>query len=143
MLINTTYTNKDELQLIDDVVGKSYSFLNKLRRHGIGSKRMIVDEVSKGLTQVMSVHQEITYASIEIRPAGILVHFNAERKSFIWAIPFYQLVIYKTNGASIHANGHFVHFKNTKQFKENKAFFKQLLQAKIDYDAQFKSPSML
>ena len=143
MFINTTYTNKEELQLVDDLIGKRFSLLEKLRRRGVGSKRMIVDEVSPRFYRALSVHQEITYASIELRPGGILIHFNAERKSFSWAIPYYQLVLYKTSGASIHANGNFVHFKNNKQFKENKAFFQDLLQAKIDFDNFYSRPSIL
>ncbi len=143
MLFNTAYTNKDDQQLIADLIGKPFSTLEKLKRKGVGSKRMIVEEVSPKFIQALSAHQDITYSSIELRTGGILVHFNSGPKRFAWAIPYYQLVIYKTNGSSIHANGNFVHFKNNKQFKENEKFFKQLMQEKIDFDYKHRAPFML
>jgi hypothetical protein len=45
--------------------------------------------------------------------------------------------MYKTNGASIHAQGRFIHFKNNKTFKENKRFFEKMLDEKIKYDEQY------
>jgi len=47
------------------------------------------------------------------------------------------LVLYKTNGASIHAQGKFINFKNNRTFIENKRFFKRLLDAKVAYDERF------
>lgn len=143
MFVNTTYFNRDNQHLIDDLVGKRFGFIEKLKRKGVGSSRMIVGEISQRLSQVTNVHQELTYANIELRPGGILVHLNSARKSFTWAIPFYQLVIYKTNGFSIHCNGNFIHFKNDKLFRENKSFFKNLMQAKIDFDNLYPSPTMV
>ena len=67
-----------------------------------------------------------------MRPKGILIHINKGLKTFSWIIPFYHLVIYKTNGSSIHAQGKFIHFKNNLNFRENKSFFKKLLNAKVD-----------
>jgi len=48
------------------------------------------------------------------------------------------LVIYKTNGSSIHAQGKFIHFKNNITFKENKSFFDKLLSLKVAFEKQYE-----
>ena len=124
--------------MINDTLGKPFSFFQALRMRGIGSKRMIIDGVSPNLVQYTNKVSDINYANIELRPRGILLHINKGLQTFSWIIPYYQLVIYKINGSSIHAQGRFVHFRNNVTFKENKAFFDKLLDEKIKYDEQFK-----
>jgi len=72
-----------------------------------------------------------------MRPGGIIVYINKGLQNFSWVIPYYQLVLYKTDGTSIHAQGKFINFKNNKMFKENKAFFNRLLDIKVVYDERF------
>lgn len=137
MIVDSTYTNKDDKILINDLVGKSYSFLKSFKLGGIGSKRMIIDKVSPSLKQYTNKISDINYANIELRPKGIIIYINKGLQTFSWAIPFYQLVIYKANGSSIHAQGHFIHFKNNRTFKENKGFFDKLLDEKVKYDMEY------
>ena len=120
MVLDTTYYNKEHKQLFDNFVGKPYTFFEAIKRRGIGSKRMIVD--------------------IEMRKKGILIHITKGLKNFTWAIPFYHLVLYKTDGMSIHAQGRFIHFKKSKNFYENKNFLRSLLEEKVLFDEQFKIP---
>ena len=137
MILNTTYNNKEHKEIINDLIGKPYSFFEALKLKGIGSKRMIIDDVSPKLKQYLNKVSDMNYANIEMRPNGILIYINKGLKNFAWIIPYYQLVIYKTNGASIHAQGHFVRFRNNKTFKENKGFFDKLLNAKVEHDEQY------
>lgn len=137
MLFSTTHTNKETVRSINDIVGKSYGFFESLKLKGTGSKRMIIDEVSPNLISVINTVDDINYGNIELRPNGILIHIAKGHKNFTWAIPFYQLVIYKINGSSIHAQGKFVHFRANKTFKENKLFFDKMLNMKVKYDEQY------
>ncbi|MDB4402648.1 hypothetical protein N9169_04200 [Algibacter sp.] len=137
MILDSTYKNKDHKQLLLDVVGEPFTFLESLKMKGIGSKRMIINDVSPNLNTYLNTVSDINYANIELRKSGILIFINKGLQNFTWAIPYYQLVIYKTNGASIHAQGKFVHFKNNITFKENKLFFKKMLDQKIKYDAEY------
>ncbi len=137
MILDSTYKNKDHKQLLLDVVGEPFTFLESLKMKGIGSKRMIINDVSPNLNNYLNTVSDINYANIELRKSGILIFINKGLQNFTWAIPYYQLVIYKTNGASIHAQGKFVHFKNNITFKENKLFFKKMLDQKIKYDAEY------
>lgn len=137
MILDTTYYSKELKELIEDIVGKPYSLIQSLKLKGIGSKRLMIDDVSPNMKQYLNKVSDINYANIELRPKGILIHINKGLKTFSWIIPFYHLVIYKTNGSSIHAQGKFIHFKNNLNFRENKSFFKKLLNAKVDYEQTY------
>jgi len=118
-------------------VGRPFSILKAIKMKGAGSKRMIVDEVSPNLKSVLNTIPDVNYANIELRPVGIIIRINKGLKNYAWVIPYYQLVIYKTNGSSIHAQGKFIHFRNNQTFKENKSFFDKLLDLKIKHDNQY------
>ena len=143
MLLDTTHYNPQHKQIIDDLVGRPYTFFQKLKLGGIGSKRMIIDKVSPNMQNVMNTVSDINYGNIELRPNGILVMVTKGLKSYTWAIPYYHLVIYKINGSSIHAQGKFVHFRANKTFNENKKFFGKLYDQKVKYDMQYKMPDAL
>ncbi|SEA02175.1 hypothetical protein [Bizionia paragorgiae] len=137
MLYNTTYTNKEDQNAIDLSVGRAYGFLERIKLGGIGSKRMIIEEVSPNLSHITNTISDTNYANIELRPRGILILINKGLSNYTWVIPFYHLVIYKINGSSIHAQGKYIHFKNTRTFKENKRFFDKLLAIKVKFDQQY------
>tara|TARA_R110002096_G_scaffold12004_2_gene43617 strand:- start:993 stop:1442 length:450 start_codon:yes stop_codon:yes gene_type:complete len=142
LVLNSTYKNKEEKQILEDLVGRPFTLFESFRMKGIGSKRMVISDVSPNLAHVMNSVSDTNYANIELRKNGILIYVNKGLKNFTWAIPYYQLVIYKTNGASIHAQGKFIHFKNNKTFKENKSFFSKMLDEKIKYDMQYNFQSV-
>jgi hypothetical protein len=137
MIFNTTYYNKDATATINDLLGKSYSFLKAIKLGGVGSKRMIIDAVSPGFLKVINLVSDINYGNIELREKGIIVHINKGLKNFSWAIPYYQLHTYKTEGFSIHAHGNFVRFKNDKLLKENKTFIAKIINSKIENRKQY------
>jgi len=140
MILETTYTNKEQTELINDLVGKPFRFMQSLKMKGVGSKRMIIEDVSPNMQQYLNKIEDVNYANIELRPIGILIRINKALKTFTWVIPYYQLVIYKTNGSSIHAQGRFIHFRNNITFKDNKAFFDKLLNEKVKYESQYSIP---
>jgi hypothetical protein len=137
MILETTLTNKEQNELINDLVGKPIGLLQSIKMKGIGSKRMIIDDVSINMKTYLNSVSDANYANIELRPIGILIRINKGLRNFTWVIPYYQLVIYKANGSSIHAQGRFIHFKNTITFKENKSFFDKLLDKKIAYESRY------
>ncbi len=142
MILNSTYTDKATTELTNDLVGKPFSLLKRFRLGGIGSKRMVIDKVSPNLRQYLNTIADINYANIELRPAGILIHINKGLQTFTWIIPYYQLVIYKTDGSSIHGQGRFINFKRNLLLNENNSFIKKMMDLKIRYDINFKSPTM-
>jgi len=141
VILDSTHPDKKHKQIIEDLVGKRFTFLQSLKRSGVGSKRMIITDVSPNMKQYLNLVDDINYANIEMRTGGILIYINKGLRNYTWIIPYYQLVIYKTNGTSIHAQGKYIHFKNNKTFKENKAFFDKLLEEKVKHDEQYKFES--
>ena len=137
MILDSTYSLKEQKQIINDLVGKPYSFIESIKLKGIGSKRMVIEDISSNIKQYINTVEDINYANIELRSAGVIIHINKGLQTFLWIIPFYHLVIYKTNGLSIHAQGRFIHFKNNVTFKENKTFFEKLLNEKIKHDLKY------
>ncbi|MDB9723477.1 hypothetical protein OAA58_02245 [Polaribacter sp.] len=138
MLFNTTLNNKDATANINEMLGKSYSFIKAVKLGGVGSKRMVIAAVSPGFSSLINAIADINYGNIELREKGILVHINKGLKNFSWAIPYYQLHTYKTEGFSIHAQGNFVRFKNNKLLKENKKFIQKIVNFKIENDKQYQ-----
>ncbi|MFL1011521.1 hypothetical protein [Flavisericum labens] len=136
MILNSTYYEKEHKQIISDLVGRSFTLLEIFKMRGIGSKRMIIDEASPNLQPYLNTVSDINYGNMEIRKNGVLIYINKGLQNFTWVIPYYQLALYKTNGISIHAQGKFIHFKNNKTFKENRSFFKKLMDEKLKYDEQ-------
>ncbi|WP_299255514.1 hypothetical protein [uncultured Aquimarina sp.] len=137
MILNTTYSNKKNKEQINDLVGKPFSLINSIRLKGIGSKRMIIENVSPNLNKILNTVSDVNYGSIELRPGGILIAINKGLQNFTWVVPYYQFYLYKTNGISIHAQGKFVHFKNNRTHQENIPFFKKLTRLKTEYDQRF------
>lgn len=137
MILETTYADKKNDQLIHDLVGKPYSLLEVFKMKGIGSKRMIIEDASPNFKPYLNTVSDTNYANLELRPNGILVRINKGLRNFTWVVPYYHLVIYKTNGSSIHAQGKFIHFRNDVTFKENKNFFDKLLDKKVAFDKQY------
>ena len=140
MVLDTTYYNKEHRQIFENFVGKPYTFFEAIKRRGVGSKRMIVDKVSVNLNPILNTVSDLNYANIEMRKKGILIHITKGQQNFTWAIPFYHLVVYKTDGMSIHAQGKFIHFKKSRNFYENKNFLRSLLEEKIQFDEQYNLP---
>lgn len=142
MILNSTYYNKEHQKLLDDFVGRPYSFWDSLKRGGVGSKRMIVKSLSPNLNFILNNNSDINYANIELRKKGILIRITKGLKNFTWAIPFYQLVFYKTDFTSIHAQGRFIQFNNSITLSENKRFFENLMNEKLEFDKQFILPTI-
>jgi len=142
VIFNTTHTDKETSKEIDTLLGKPFTLLQSIKLKGTGSKRMIIDEVSVGFKNIINTVSDLNYGNIELREKGILVHINKGLRNFSWAIPFYQLHIYKTSGFSIHAQGNFVRFKSNKLLKENKKFIEKLMDCKIKNDEQYDFQSI-
>ena len=137
MIFNTTLTNKDAAATMNDMLGEAYGFIKAIKLGGVGSKRMIIEEVSPGFSKVINSVSDANYGNIELREKGIIVHINKGLKNYSWAIPYYQLHTYKTDGFSIHGQGNFVRFRNNKLLKENKKFLDKIIANKIENQKQY------
>lgn len=140
MILLSTYITKDNKELIDDIVGKPFTLYQAFKMGGIGSKRMSIDKTSENIEHLLNDVSDINYSNIELRPNGIIVMVNRGLDSYHWVIPYRQLVIYKTNKLSIHAQGKFITFKNNKSYKENRKFIDKMIELKSDNQHKYSMP---
>lgn len=133
MLFNTTHTNKDYTKDSTEIVGEAFSFLEKIKMNGIGSSRLIIENLSPKLQPKNKEAIAINYANIELRPKGIIVHFTNKLERYSWVIPYYRLVTYSTQTFSIHANGNFIQFKKNKNYTNNKKFIQKMTEFKNNF----------
>jgi hypothetical protein len=133
MVFDTTYKNEDYNQKSLLLVGKSFSFIERIKQGGIGSSRLIIKSKSPKLDLGKLKFSEIDYGNIELRPKGVIVHYTIKLERFSWVIPYYRLVIYNTQFFSIHANGNCIQFLKNKNYVTNKKFIDKMIAIKNDY----------
>ena len=136
MILDTTHTSRENSAIINDLVGTPFNFIQSIKMKGVYCKNLLIDDVSPNFKGFLNKKSD-TYTNLELRPFGVIIKIKNELKNYSWIIPYYQLVIYKINGSSLHAQGHYIHFKNNKTFKKNKSFFEKLLDEKIKYESQY------
>ena len=133
MIFNTTYTNKEYSTKSIEAVGPTFSLINIIKMAGVGSSRLIIEELSAKLQPKNKTETAINYGNIELRPQGVIIHFTNKLERYSWVIPYYRLVTYNTQTFSIHANGHFIKFKKNKNYLNNKKFINKMIDLKNDF----------
>ena len=63
MVLDTTYRSKANTKMINKLLGKPFTFIQSIKMRGIGSKRMIIDEVSPNLQSVINAVDDINYGN--------------------------------------------------------------------------------
>ena len=134
MIYNSTYSDIEKDIETNSLVGKKYNLIKSISLGGIGSKRLIVDELGVNFKKLIRQKNDIIYSNIELRNKGIIVYIVDRQKRFTWVIPFYKLVIYKTPSFSIHSDGNYIRFSNKLNHKQNLAFFKKILDHKLNFN---------
>ena len=134
MIYNSTYTDIEKDIETDNLVGKKYNLIKTIRLGGIGSKRLIVDELGINFKKLIQQKNDIIYSNIELRKKGIIVYVVDGQKRFTWVIPYYKLVIYKTPSFSIHSKGNFIRYSNKLNHKQNLVFLKKVLDHKFNFN---------
>ncbi len=135
MILETTLQEKETLQLINTNVGSPYSFWQRIKMGGIGSKRMMVEKASPHFDTYLSMTEDLTYANIELRPKGILVHFNKRLRQFIWLIPYTDLQIVIQPEFRIEAQDVFLQFEANRYLNENKVFIENIIELQRGYQS--------
>ena len=134
MIYNSTYTDIEKELETDNLVGKQYNLIKSIRLGGIGSKRLIIDELGLNFKKLIEQKNDIIYSNIELRKKGIIVYLVDRQRRFTWVIPFYKLVVYKTPSFSIHSDGNFIRYSDKLNHKQILVFFKKLLDHKFNFN---------
>lgn len=130
---NVSYNNKEIKTEIINLVGKSYSLMDRFKMGGIGSPRFVISESSTAIQLLLNKDNYINYCNIEIRPGGIIVGFRSILETYGWVIPFNKLVIEKSaKHHSIHSNKDFIKFTGSEHSLNS--FMQKLRKAIWDYN---------
>lgn len=136
MIYNSTYNNIEKEIETNNLVGKKYNLIKSIRLGGIGSKRLIVEDLGVNFKKLIQQKTDLIYSNVELRDKGIIVYVVDGQKRFTWVIPFYKLVIYKSPTFSIHSDGNFIRYSNKLNHKQNLLFFKKILDHKYNFNKQ-------
>lgn len=136
MLFDTSTNDKEVKRQINELVGTPFSLYDIIKFGAIGSSRMEVLTYSSTFGDVMNWDKQPVFASLSIRPKGLLVIINIRLSNYTWVVPYRYLSVFKTDKLSIHGNGAFLSFKTKKD--QNKSFVNKVLAQKskflnIDY----------
>ena len=136
MIYNSTYNDIEKEIETNNLVGKKYNLIKSIRLGGIGSKRLIVEDLGMNFKKLIQQKTDLIYSNVELRDKGIIVYVVDGQKRFTWVIPFYKLVIYKSPTFSIHSDGNFIRYRNKLNHKQNLLFFKKILDHKYNFNKQ-------
>ena len=134
MLFNITYSSKRLTKEINSIIGRPYSFLQRIRMKGIGTSKMQLVEYSSNIADLLQESNTTHYCYLELRPKGLIVGFQSKLKTYVLLIPFYQLSIYYNGGLlSIFSNNTKMKMKAPFYGSVDKKFLKKVLMLKTEY----------
>lgn len=133
MLVNTSYNEKKINQAIEELLGKPYSFLENIKRNGIGSPRFDITRTSEEIATLLSYDNNRNFCNIELRPKGIIIRFRSLLETFSLVIPYYKLVIFKpANSFTFHMDHHYISINAPLKNKGLHNFMEKLNQYKAE-----------
>lgn len=140
MVYGNNNPSKEQIQEINELVGKPYGLGQRLKMGGNGSPRLIVEHYSPQLKKHFGENLSRKFANIEIRERGILIYFRNNVNDYVWPIPYYHLTIYKSENWSVHSQGLFLRMELDKGGTRIKKFFRKLMDKRSDYMAYHSMP---
>ena len=110
MLENVSYNKPQLSRQINELVGKEYNLIERLKRNGIGSPRMTITSSSAKIAALLSLDSNRNTCNIEIRRKGVIVRFRSILETYAWVIPYYMLSTFQNSDGSItmHAGAYFL-----------------------------------
>ena len=65
MLRNVSYKNDNIKNEIDDLIGNSYSFFEKIKKGGVGSGKLLITKANKEIENLIIFHLELLNQSFQ------------------------------------------------------------------------------
>ncbi len=130
MLQNVSYNDKKQQDEIDDLLGKPFTLLERLKLGGVGSPKLYVTASSKEIDSLFLLDNNDNTCNIELRPKGVILRFRSLLETYALIIPYYKLTLFKgtSDAYSVHADHHKVSM--SAQSAPVRLFFKKIQQQK-------------
>lgn len=125
MLRNLSHKDPVIEKEIISLVGKEFDLFNKIKKGGVGSKRLLIKKSDNKIYEILSKSYDLNECNIEIRKKGIIVYFKSKQTTYGLAIPYYKLIIFKVDEKhyTINFEDHFLKVR-VKNKSDHKFFFK-------------------
>lgn len=134
MIYNITYDKKEITEEINALVGKPFSWLERIKMKGIGSEKMQVVEASPMIEGLLQYDNQPNHCNIELRPQGVMIHFKYRAETYGWAIPYAKLSIYMSTGTyRIYGDADYVKVTKLLNGDALKSFMHKLMQERAAY----------
>jgi hypothetical protein len=124
MIYDTSYSSKETTRQINNAVGHPFSFKERWKLGGIGSKRMVIEDISQEYKKYLNADHYVSNANIELRPKGILVHFRHKLQAYSWVMPYEKLSILSIEKLRLTSESKFIQFKDG--LESNKKFIEKM-----------------
>ena len=127
MLYNISYKDPKIEREINELVGKSYSLIENLKKGGIGSPKLFITRCSAAIYDLLHVNNTVKFCNIELRPKGIIIGFQSRLDVYALVIPYYKLVLFKPgNSITFHIDQHYISVDCSKNSKGVGKFVKKI-----------------
>lgn len=133
MIKNLSYNSKKINALLLELVGRPFSFIERLKLGGIGSNKLVIADASKEIVELLRLDNNVNYCNIEIRKNGLIIRFRSLLETYGLIIPYYKLIIYKgeSNIYSLYKDTKYIKFLVDN--KSTSLFMKKIIRLKTDY----------
>ena len=112
MIFDTSYSDKETTRKINAAVGLPFSFKERWKMGGIGSRRMTIHDISDEYQKYMKADHYQSTASIELRPKGIIIHFRHKLEAYSWIMPFESLKFKAEGPLRLESDGKYIQFND-------------------------------
>ena len=124
MIFDTSYSDKETTRKINHTVGDPFSWKQRWKMGGIGSRRMSISDISEENRIYLNADHYISNANIELRPKGIIIHFRHKLQAYSWVMPYTSLRIDYQESLRLESGGQYIQFDNP----QNHRFIKQMIE---------------
>lgn len=133
MILETTLQEQTTIQIVNEYLGQPYTIWERLKMRGIGSKRMMITKASTHFENYLSMTEDLNYANIELRPKGIIVHFNKRLRQFSWLVCYDDLQVDSRLGLRLEGKEYFLQFEQNLYLEMNQEFIQRLIKARSNF----------
>ena len=133
MLRELSYKDLEIEKEINNLIGKEFNLLEKLKRCGTGSRQLIIKKSDNNIYDILSKSYELNRCNIEIREKGIMIYFRSRQSTYGLSIPFYKLVIFKVDNNHYTLTYDEYYLKVRIETSSDHIFLKKVLNEKAQY----------
>src|SRR5699024_5757189 len=117
MLVNLSQDKDSLKEKIEAEIGKPFDLVKREELGGIDSGLMEITSSSIDIFNLLILNDGMSTCSLEMRPDGIIIRFQAALETYALVIPYYKLKIYKGRAKeySLYRDNYFIKVKADQQ----------------------------